>query len=693
MRVAVDIGGTFTDVVVLDPDGTWRATKVLTTPDDHTRGIAHGLEALGIDLRAVERLAHGSTIAINTVIEQKGARAGLITTAGFRDVYEIGRSNRPDAYNLHFRRPEPLIPRERRVEVRERVNARGEVLVPLDATSLAAAIAALEAQGVEAVAVCLLHAYANPAHEQAIGEALRARHPEWYLSLSSAIVREVREYERTSTTALNAYVGPVVSRYLASLEALLAERGFRGQLLIMQSNGGVMSVEAARVRPVAMMESGPVAGVMGAAAVGQALDQPNVISFDMGGTTAKASLVRGGELEIATTYYVGGYATGQPLLLPVVDIVEVGAGGGSIAWLDGAGALKVGPRSAGAVPGPACFGLGGEAPTVTDANVVLGRIDADQFLGGALRIDCERAEHAVRRVAEPLGLSVREAAAGIVTIADANMALAVRAVSVERGRDPREFALVVSGGGGPLHGASIARALGIPWLIVPQRASVFSAEGLLTAPLRHDLVQTFLADLAQMDLAELAARLAPLMAEARRALAADGAPPEAIVCQPLLDLRYVGQEHTLSVPVDAAFAHAGLAALHARFDALHAERYGHSAPHEPLQVVNLRVRATAPESRAPAAVGAPAGSRDPTGRARDAEVARRGTQAIVFDAADGPLPSGVYERARLPVGARVAGPALIQEYGTATLLWPGDWAEVTPPGHLRVRVAPRGRAT
>ena len=685
MRVAVDIGGTFTDVVVLDPGGTWRATKVLTTPDDHTRGIAHGLEALGIDLRAVERLAHGSTIAINTVIEQKGARAGLITTAGFRDVYEIGRSNRPDAYNLHFRRPEPLIPRERRVEVCERVSARGEVLVPLDEASLAAAIAALEAQGVEAVAVCLLHAYANPAHERAIGEALRARHPEWYLSLSSAIVREVREYERTSTTALNAYVGPVVTRYLASLEALLAERGFRGRLLIMQSNGGVMSVEAARVRPVAMMESGPVAGVMGAAAVGQALDQPNVISFDMGGTTAKASLVRGGELEIATTYYVGGYATGQPLLLPVVDIVEVGAGGGSIAWLDGAGALKVGPRSAGAAPGPACFGLGGEAPTVTDANVVLGRIDADQFLGGALRIDRERAERAVRRVAEPLGLSVRQAAAGIVTIADANMALAVRAVSVERGRDPREFALAVSGGGGPLHGASIARALGIPWLIVPQRASVFSAEGLLTAPLRHDLVQTFLADLARVELAELAARLAPLMAEARRALAADGAPPEAIVCQPLLDLRYVGQEHTLSVPVDDAFARAGLAALHARFDALHAERYGHSAPHEPLQVVNLRVRAIASEPRTPAARAAAAAS-------RDAEMARRGTQAIVFDAADGPVPSGVYERARLPVGARVAGPALIQEYGTATLLWPGDWAEVTPPGHLLVHVAPRGKA-
>jgi len=683
LRIAVDIGGTFTDLVAIDDAGETRTTKALTTPDNHVRGIHDCLEKLSVDLAGVDLFVHGSTIAINTVVERKGARTGLITTEGFRDVYEIARGNRPDAYNVHFHKPDPLVPRDLRLEVRERVNARGEVLTPLDEASLARAVAALEAAGIESVAVCLLHAYANPAHEQEIGRYLAERHPEWSVSLSHQIVREIREYERTSTTVLNAYIAPVVGRYLASLEELLASSGFRGLPLIMQSNGGVMSVATARQVPVAMMESGPVAGVMGAAAVGQALGYPNVISFDMGGTTAKTSLVRNGELEVTTTYYIGGYATGHPMMLPVVDIVEVGAGGGSIAWLDPVGALKVGPRSAGAMPGPACFGRGGTEPTVTDANVVLGRIDPGDFLGGELRIDRERAEAALSTVAGPLGMSLTETALGIVTIADASMSFAVRAVSVERGRDPRDFALVVSGGGGPLHGVGIARDLGIPVVIVPERSSVFSAVGLLSAPLRHDYVQTALGDMERLDLAALDASLDGLQAEAARTLASEGAPAEAMEFTRLVDLRYVGQEHTLSVPVEGRLAAGAAQAVRERFDVLHAERYGHNAPREPVQVVNLRLRAQAGSGSWDQG---PRDERSATA-APGSGVAPLTTRPIVFDQHAGAVDCPVYARERLPVGARITGPAVIQEYGSATLLYTGDVAEVSPHGHLVVAVA------
>jgi N-methylhydantoinase A len=678
MRVAIDIGGTFTDLVAIDSAGQVKATKALTTPDDHVRGIQDCLVRVGIPPSQVEVLAHGSTTAINTVIERKGARAGLITTAGFRDVYEIGRGNRPDAYNLHFRRPEPLIPRERRVEVQERVSARGQVLTPLDQPSLLAAIRELEEQQVESVAVCLLHAYANPLHEQRIAAVLAERHPDWAVSLSHQVLREMREYERTSTTALNAYIAPVVARYVASLERLLAQKGFHGQLLIMQSNGGVMSAATARQRPVAMMESGPVAGVMGAAAVGRLLGYPDVISFDMGGTTAKTSLVRNGVLEVTTNYYIGGYATGQPMGLPVVDIVEVGAGGGSIAWVDGAGALKVGPRSAGAVPGPACFGRGGEEPTVTDANVVLGRIDPTDFgqLGGELRLEPERAARAVAPIADRFGMSLVEAALGIVTIADANMALALRAVSVERGRDPRDFALVVSGGGGPLHGLSLARALGIPVVIVPQRASVFSAEGLLRAPLRHDYVQTALGELARADLSFLTARFADMEAEARQTLAEEGAPSEAMRFSRFLDLRYVGQDHTLPVPVVDGLA---ATAMRQAFDALHLERYGHHAPGEPVEIVNLRLRAEAEVQSAVSGQRSGAGA-----SSRTAQAAR--SRQVVLERARGAVECPVYTRSDLGEGTEVPGPAVISEYGSVTLLYPGDVAYVGAEGHLVVKV-------
>jgi N-methylhydantoinase A len=458
--------------------------------------------------------------------------------------------------------------------------------------------------------------------------------------------------------------------------------------------------------------------------VGHLLGYPDVISFDMGGTTAKTSLVRNGVMDVTTNYFIGGYATGQPMGLPVVDIVEVGAGGGSIAWVDGAGALKVGPRSAGAEPGPACFGRGGDEPTVTDANVVLGRIDPTDFgqLGGGLRLEPERAERAVARIAERFGMSLVEAALGIVTIADANMALALRAVSVERGRDPRDFALVVSGGGGPLHGLSLARALGIPLVVVPQRASVFSAEGLLRAPLRHDYVQTALGELARADLAALGARFSEMEAQARDTLAQEGAPPEAMRFSRFLDLRYLGQDHTLPVPVVDGLAEAP---MRAAFDALHLERYGHHAPGEPVEIVNVRLRAEAAvlaeQARSTRLHALNAAARSNTGQSTPGAArqgldaadmskpgaARQGLDAasmsksdvaescaataararpVVFERGAGAVECPVYVRAELAEGAEVRGPAVISEYGSVTLLYPGDVARVAAAGHLVVVV-------
>lgn len=677
MRVAVDIGGTFTDVVAIDDAGRIHTTKALTTPADHIVGVRDGLAKLALDLAAIDTLLHGSTIAINAVIERKGARTGLVTTEGFRDVYEIGRGNRPDAYNIHFRRPEPLVPRERRVEVRERISARGEVLTPLDDASVEAAIDALEREDVESVAVCLLHSYAEPEHERRVGLALARRHPEWHISLSHRILREIREYERTSTTVLNAYIAPIVSRYLGELERVLRSAGSSGRVLIMQSNGGTMSVATARVVPAMMMESGPVAGVIGAAAVGAALGRPNVISFDMGGTTAKSSLVQGGELELTAAYYIGGYATGQPLMLPVVDIVEVGAGGGSIAWIDAAGALKVGPRSAGASPGPACFGRGGTEPTVTDADLVLGRIDPEDYLGGELRVDRDLAVRAIANVAAPLGLTVERAAAGIVEIADAAMSLSVRSVSVARGRDPRDFALVTSGGGGPLHGVAVARDLGIPVVVVPLRSSIFSAEGLLSAPLRHDLVRTALGPFARIDAAAIDARLDEMQGEADATLATEGAPVGSRHFTRLLDLRYVGQDHSLSVPLEARLSESALPDVRARFDELHRARYGHHAPRDPVELVDLRLRAEA--------------ALEPPGAARPSSARTEGnatiTRPVILDHWRGPIACAVHRRKALAPGARVVGPAVVQEYGTATLLYEGDEATVSTQGHIVIRLA------
>jgi len=677
MRIAVDIGGTFTDLVAVDDDGGIFRSKSLTTPDDLARGIVDCLAGAKVEVAGAEFFVHGSTVTINAVLERKGARTGLLTTKGFRDVYEIGRGNRPEGYNLFFKRPVPLVPRDLRLEVNERLYATGEVLTPLDEPAAAQQIGRLKQAGVESVAVCLLHAYANAAHEQRLGELLHHEFPDAYVSLSHEILREFREYERTSTTVLNSYVGPLVSRYLVSLEKMLGAAGFRGTFRVMQSNGGVMSAETAKKMPVTMMESGPVAGVIAAARLGEALGCRHIISFDMGGTTAKSSLIKDFHPEVTSSYYVGGYVTGHPMMLPVVDIVEVGNGGGSIAWIDAAGGLKVGPQSAGAAPGPACYGKGGPEPTVTDANLIAGRIDPEYFLGSGIRLRRDQAASAImEKIGKPLGLSLEDAALGILTIANFNMSLSVRAVSVEKGYDPRDCVLVPSGGGGALHAMAIARELSVPQVIIPPMPAHFSALGMLMADLKHDYVQTFVRELAETSGAQVADALSVLEKSATETLREEGCKPEQMVLRRFLDMRYRGQEYTLPVPVNEDLrALADFSSIRARFDQMHQDHYGHSAPKEPVMMVNLRLSALGKsDSKLPLATAAQAADRGEKGR-----------RPVIFDTQ--PVDCPIYLRSGFKRGDTLNGPAVIEEMGATILVYPGDTMEVNELGQLVIEVA------
>jgi len=675
--IAVDIGGTFTDLIGYDArDGRFLHSKSLTTPRDLVEGILACIDRSGGDLAAATQVVHGTTIAINTVLEAKGARTGLVVTRGTRDIYSIGRGNRPDAYNLFFCRPRPFVPRSLTFEVPERMLASGEVATPLDEEAVLAACVALREAGVDAVAVCFLHAYMNPEHERRAGAIIRRELPDAYVSLSHEILREYREYERTSTTVVNSYIGPVVSRYVEALDRRLRERDFDGELWIMQSSGGVMAPGAAARRPVAMMESGPVGGIIAAAEVGRGLGYGNVISFDMGGTTAKASLIRDSTPTIADGYYVGGYAEGHPVLSPVVDVVEVGTGGGSIAWIDEVGALKVGPRSAGAEPGPICYRRGGVDPTITDANVALGRIRVSAFMGGEMDLDVEGALAGIaERVAEPLGLEPLAAAQGIVEIAIAKMSLAVREVSVAKGYDPRDFVLLASGGAGPLHAVAIARELHIPRVIVPRYPGHFSAVGMLLTDQRHDLVQTIYARLDRIDplrvqtiYREMAIRLAEMIGG------------DSIRVEGFLDMRYAGQDFTLPVPFqEHEIADGGLKSIRRRFDEVHQRRYGHHAADEQAEVVNLRMTGFGRREK-PRLVDAAkrTGGAEPSDRA-----------PVRFESGAEPIDAPIYTRDDLAPGDRLTGPALIEEYASTTVVFAGDVVTVTD--NLELVVDVRGK--
>ena len=678
LAAAIDIGGTFTDLMAFDGrTGRFAQAKSLTTPAQLVQGIIDCIRKSGLDPSAIGELIHGSTTAINTLIERKGAKTGLIVTRGTRDVYLIGRGNRPESYNLFFHRHQPLVLRRLTREIEERVLSSGEVLEPLQRASVEDACRRFAEEGVEAVAVCFLHSYLNPEHERAAGEIVRRALPAAYVSLSHEILREYREFERMSTTVVNAYIGPKVGGYVKSLKSSLAEVGFRGDLTVMQSNGGVMTPEIATGRPVTMMESGPVGGIIASALVGSALGFPNVISFDMGGTTAKTSLIHDSEPAMAPGCYVGGYASGHPVMVPVIDVVEVGAGGGSIAWIDDVGALKVGPQSAGAEPGPICYRRGGTEPTITDANLVLGRLDPDDFLGGEMVLDAAAAVRGImQKIADPLKLSVTAAAQAIIDVAVSKMSLAVREVSVAKGFDPRDFALVASGGAGPLHVMAIARELHIPKVIVPLFPAHFSALGMLAADERHDFTRTFYADLGAVDFRQLERTVAEMATESESALRRQ----KGVEHQLHLDLRYVGQEFALSVPIaPKQIKSADRRAIRAAFDRLYDLRYAHHSPEEPVEIVNIRL----------AAMGKRPKMKFPRVAARRKTAPSRKVEAYLGGAGRA-VSCPVHRRERLGAGERITGPALVREHGTTTVLFKGDACTVAKTGELVISI--RGAA-
>jgi N-methylhydantoinase A len=677
LRIGVDIGGTFTDLVALD-EGTGAVvnTKALSTPRDLLDGVLRCVDQTGVRLSDCRLLIHGTTIAINALLEDKGARTGLITTAGFRDVLEIGRGNYLRMYDVAFRRPAPLVPRGRCLEVPERLDARGAVLVPLDEAAVRAAAEQLGREGVESVAVVFLYSYRSPAHEQRAAEIVAATLPGVAVSASHRISQEWREYERTSTTVVNAYIQPTLDRYLGDFGRGLAGRGFGGQLLITQSNGGAFSIEAARSKPVHTIESGPAAGATGCASLARILGGEwagaRLISFDMGGTTAKCAVVEGGLVQTTDEYHVDG----RPLRIPVIDIKEVSAGGGTIAWIDPGGALALGPQSAGADPGPVCYGRGGREPTVTDANVTLGRIDAGRFLGGTMPLDGAAAARAIdERLGVPLGLARATAAAGVIRLADVKMALAVRSITTERGLDPRDHALVAYGGGGPLHAVAIARELGIPRVVIPPSPSTFSAWGMLATDLRHDLVRTMLEPIGSTDAAWAEARYGEMQREIESILPPVGAP----VMRRAADLRYLGQEHTVTVDVAGPEE---WPALRGRFDAAHQRAYGYAVPESEVQLLNLRLTVVFPLER----------PRLPTLSRGTGKVSVAETRKIYSTLLQDTLEYRVVPRDALRAGDVVEGPAAVEEAGTTTIIEPGDVLRVEDHGCLVIDVARPGRS-
>src|SRR5262252_7696218 len=680
LRLAADIGGTFTDIAVFD-DTTGKLTfgKVLTTPQRLVDGINAGVDKAGSDYAATSLFLHGSTIAINTMLERTGARTALVVTRGFRDVYEIGRINRPDAYNLYFQKHQPLIERALRFEVDERMLAEGEPLVRLKDKEVAALGRKLAKLGVEAVAILFLNSYVNPAHEQRAKALLEAQHPELFVSASHELSQEYREFERCSTVAANAYIGPRVRRYLAEIDAHIRETGFAGSFLVVQSTGGLYEAEHAKSHCVRMLESGPAAGVIGTQALCHALGLPGAIAFDMGGTTAKAGVIHNGEALTTGTALIGGYARALPVQIAMMDIFEVGTGGGSIARVEN-GALRVGPQSAGAAPGPACYALGGAAPTVTDANLLLGRLGADRFLGGEMRLDVAAAERAIRdKVADPLGMDVTAAADGILRIAATAMSYAVKGVTTERGLDVGDFALVAYGGAGPLHAVQVAREIGIRTVIVPTAPGVFSAFGMLFSDLRYDFVRTWFTRLDDADFAAIERVYRDLESQGRAAIAGTSVKPQRVTLKRAADMRYVGQEHAVTVDLPLkVFERQDRRAIKRLFDAMHELRYGTSAPDERAEIVSLRSTVTG-VTRKPPHERVARGGRAP------GKAAFTGRRPVYLDGKFHPTPT--YARAALTAGNRISGPALIEEHAATTVLLPGDRLEVDGYGHLMIKVA------
>lgn len=687
--VGVDIGGTFTDVVFTDTEANRTLThKVPSTPDDPSRAFMKGVQEIcataGVGLAKLDHIFHGTTVATNAALQHQGARAGMITTRGFRDIVHIGRHQRPHHYSIQQEIPwqdRPLVRRRHRKVVTERLAPQGEVVVPLAEAEVEPAALELKEAGVASIAICFLFSYINPENEKRAKAIVQRLCPGVFVTCSHEVSPQFREFERFTTTAMNAFIGPLVRDYVARLSGELTQAGFRGEVHIMQSNGGVAPARAVSDLPVHTLMSGLAAGVLGGAWVAELAGRRNVVTLDIGGTSADIGVVTDGHFAEASARdtFVAGY----PILVPMIDLHTIGAGGGSIAHVDAAGAFRVGPQSAGAVPGPAAYGQGGTDATVTDANIVLGRLDVQNFLGGAMRLDRNAAFRAVQTLADRLGLPLLEAAEGVVAVLNSNMANAIRARTVQKGIDPRQYALVASGGAGPLHGAEVAQMLGIPEVIVPPYPGINSAIGLLTTDLKYDVVRTAFLVSTRIDLEKMNGDLVAMEETLRRQLAADGLDASAASYQRAADARYAGQGYELRLELPRSrIGRDELGAVLADFHALHRREYGHHFAESPIELVNLRVTAVAqvPKIRKPPK---PAGGSLGAARLRtDDAVFRVGVELK-------PFATALYDRGKLPAGATIAGPAIILQVDSTTVVPPGSTAEVHHSGSIILRLPPQ----
>jgi N-methylhydantoinase A len=677
-RLATDVGGTFTDLVAFDEaTGRLHVAKTLTTPADPSRGVITALEEAvqaGLVLASVHFFVHGGTTIINAITERRGAPVALLTTRGFRDVIAIGRGNRPDLYNLQARSPEPFVPRHLRFEVTERIDALGRVREPLSLPDIDKVAADIAASNVNAVAILFLHAYRNPEHEVAAAAHLRRRLPGVHITASHEVSGRWREYERGNTAVLTAYVRPIIDRYLENLEQALEHHGYRGPRYVMQSSGGVAAFQLARAAPLTLIESGPAGGVAGAVAVGGLLGAKDVLFLDVGGTTAKCSLISGGRPVLQADYALERtrLSPGYPVQVPVVDLVEIGAGGGSIAWIDAFKVLRVGPRSAGADPGPACYGRGGTAPTVTDAKLVTGMLDSEGFVGVRMRLDLERARAAFVSIAAQLGCKIEAAAEAVISVAEARMIDALKLVTVQRGHDPRDMILVASGGAGPMHAAALGRELGVRCIVIPRFAGLFSAWGMLSARPRVDLSRSRLMRAAPDTVGQARAIFAVLESDARGRFGIGPTEPLDLSCA--IEMRYLGQEHTVRVPFESGIADLG--DLIAAFHAAHQSAFTFKLDDTPAELVTFHLSAEIDAPR----VGLPIIERPRL----DIKRARRGSRLVLFGADEGARLTPLYDRDLIGADATIDGPALIIEDTATTVVLPGQRLHVEAHGLLLI---------
>lgn len=677
MRVATDIGGTFTDLVYVDDSGVIGIAKSNTTPPNFEKGVLDVMEKADVQSGELSTFIHGTTVIINALTERKGAKMGLITTKGFRDILEIARGNRPDLFNVRYEKPEPFVERHLRLEVDERLNYKGEVLSPLNRKDIEECVQHFKSEGVESIAVSYLHSYVNSAHEEETVKIIKELWPEVFVTASSDITKEWREYERTNTAVLNAYVQPAATTYVDKLDRELQKQTKSDQRYIMQSNGGTTKFNNAKEAPINMVESGPVAGIFGAAVLGELIGEKNIIAFDIGGTTAKCSLIENGEVKVSTDYYIerDSRNAGYPIKAPVVDIVEIGNGGGSIAWIDNAGSLKVGPQSAGAMPGPVAYGLGGTEPTTTDANLLAGRLSPKNF---DYEVDMDEVREAIQtKVGNQFGITAEEAALGIIRIANSNMLNALKLISIRKGYNPQDFTLLAFGGGGSMHAPALALELGVKKVVVPIASPVFSAWGMLMTDLRHDYIQTYIKRMNELSLDEITAQWDEIENRALRHYEDEGMTEDKVEFHRFADMRYLGQEHTVKVPVPVGkWSEEDKRDIIERFHTLHEKNYTFKLEDSPTEIVNLHVTAF---GKVPKPVIAK------IERIGSVLEARKEFRAVYFEE-KGWINTPVYDREKLPSNKVIKGPAVVEEKAAVTVIYEGQQLHLDNYGNIIIEM-------